>query len=82
MLEKGLAVVDCSWNECERTDLRRLKAGSSLRAYTRQACLGRPRLLPYLVAANPTNYGRPCHLNCAEAFAAALFICGGYALVN
>lgn len=59
----GLAVVDCSWAELDKVPFSKLPRGNE-------------RLLPFLVAANTVNYGKPYKLNCAEALIAGLLICG------
>lgn len=60
--KNGLAAIDCSWIHAEDVfHIRRL---------------GVTRCLPYLVAANPTNYGTPGKLSTVEALAAALYIIG------
>ena len=61
--EYGAAVVECSWVRMKEVPWSRIGGKCE-------------RLLPYLVAANPVNYGRPWRLNCAEAFAACFYICG------
>ena len=63
VLQRGLVVLDCSWERVEE-EFRRIKH------------MVKPRSLPYLIAANPVNYGRPFKLSSVEAFAAALYIIG------
>jgi len=63
VLQHGLVALDCSWKTAERTF-----QSLELRLV--------PRALPFLLAANPVNYGKPYQLSTLEAFAAALYIVG------
>ncbi|MCO8243235.1 DUF367 family protein [Haladaptatus sp. AB643] len=56
-----LVALDCSWESAERALFE---------------MPGVHRALPFLVAANPVNYGKPFRLNTVEAFAAGLCILG------
>jgi pre-rRNA-processing protein TSR3 len=56
-----IAVLDCSWEVLDTSIVQGFR---------------RRRALPFLLAANPVNFGRPFKLSSLEAFAAALFILG------
>ncbi|MGM0770856.1 MAG: DUF367 family protein [Halobacteriota archaeon] len=62
--EQNITVLDCSWETVEEVFPQLLRLHLKHRA------------LPYLVAANPINFGRPFMLNSVEAFAATLYILG------
>lgn len=62
IVKHGLAAVDCSW----------IHASQVFELDTH----GASRALPYLVAANPVNYGAPTKLSTVEALAGALYIAG------
>jgi len=65
MEKRGLAALDYSWERVEG-----VPPPPAFR-------FGASRCLPYLIAANPVNYGTPTKLSTVEALAAALYI-GGF----
>lgn len=58
---KTITALDCSWEVLNTEIVRSWRF---------------KRALPYLVAANPVNFGRPFRLTSVEAMAAALYILG------
>ena len=58
---KSITVLDCSWTVLDTRQV------SSFRIH---------RALPFLLAANPINFGKPCMLSSVEALSAALYIIG------
>jgi len=62
---RGIVVLDCSWRTAEETF-----------AAARRVAALECRALPFLLAANPINYGRAMRLSSLEAAEAALFILG------
>ncbi len=63
MRRRGLVALDCSWAQAD-------DAFATLQGEIRS------RALPFLVAANPVNYGKPFKLSTIEAVGAALMIVG------
>ena len=59
--KNGILVVDCSWKNAEHSF-----------DFLDKRC--RSRALPFVIAANPVNYGKPFKLTTLEAFAVALYI--------
>lgn len=60
-LKNGIISVDCSWENAENSFNYLDKRNIS-------------RALPFIIAANPVNYGKPFKLSTLEAFATALYI--------
>ncbi|MFA4825941.1 MAG: DUF367 family protein [Methanoregula sp.] len=58
---RSITVLDCSWVVLDTGSVRSWRIR---------------RALPFLMAANPVNFGKPCVLSSIEALAATLYILG------
>jgi pre-rRNA-processing protein TSR3 len=58
---KSITVLDCSWVVLDTGKVRSWRIR---------------RALPFLIAANPVNFGKPCVLSSIEALAGAIYILG------
>jgi pre-rRNA-processing protein TSR3 len=58
----GLVALDCSWEHAQDVLMEHVR--------------GTSRCLPFLIAGNPVNFGKPTRLTTVEALAAALYIAG------
>jgi len=58
----GLVALDCSWEHAQEVLMKHVR--------------GTSRCLPFLIAGNPVNFGKPTKLTTVEALVAALHIAG------
>ncbi|MBN1328649.1 MAG: DUF367 family protein [Candidatus Heimdallarchaeota archaeon] len=74
ILTKGLVGLDCSWAKAKEVFGIEEQHEQTVRKKGGWRFIN--RILPYLLAANSINYGKPCLLSTAEALAASLYIIG------
>lgn len=80
ILKGGLAVVECSWARLDDVPFGKIASPHERLCEFSKKPSKSPCsyyiTVPYLLATNPTNYGKPWRLNCVEALAAAFYITG------
>lgn len=73
--QNGIVAIDCSWNRIKsRKDDKQELDAKIVAIFDRTGTIR--RALPYLVAGNPTNFGRPTILSTAESLSAATYLLG------
>jgi pre-rRNA-processing protein TSR3 len=69
--------VECSWARLEEVPFGKIKSRDErLRRLMPEATKSANDSVPFLIATNPVNYGKPWRLNCVEALAAGFYITG------